>query len=79
MKIINLIKQHPIWTIWIVTVIIYLFNSIKTGDPNPAGFICLGFFLMALFSPWIKRARRKKERKEEIDYLTKKITEQQKK
>lgn len=78
MKILNLIKKHPIWTIWIVTFVLYVINGIKTGDPNPAGYLIIGLFLMALFAPFIKRARKKKEDKEAMDYLAKKIAEEQK-
>lgn len=77
MKIINLIKSHPIWTIWIATLILYLINAVSTNNPNPAGYCFLGLFLMAAFSPLIRRARRKKEHKEEMDYLAKKIAEEQ--
>ena len=75
MKILNLIKNHPIWTIWIVTLILYITNAINTGEPNPAGYCIIGFFLMALLSPWIRSVRKKKERKEEIDYLAQKLKE----
>lgn len=78
MKIINLIKNHPIWTIWIATFILYMINAVSTGNPNPAGYCFLGLFLTALFAPLIRRMRKKKEDKEKMDYLAKKIAEEQK-
>ena len=78
-NIINFIKNHPIWTIWIITFVLYMINAIKTGNPNPAGYALVGLFLMAAAAPFIRRARRKKERKEEIDYLAKRIAEEQNK
>ena len=78
MKIFDLIKKHPIITIWIVTFILYMINAMSTGNPNPAGYFIIGLFLMALFSPLIRRARRRKENKEDMDYLAKKIAEEQK-
>ena len=79
MKILNLIKKHPIITIWIVTFILYMVDGMKNGVPNPAGYFIIGLFLTALFAPLIKRARRKKENKENMDYLAKKIAEEQSK
>ena len=79
MKIFDFIKKHPIWTIWIATFILYMINAVTTNNPNPAGYFILGLFLMALFSPLIRRARRRKENKEDMDYLAKKIAEEQKK
>ena len=76
---INFIKSHPIWTIWITTFIMYLFNAVRTGNPNPAGYFVIGLFLMALFSPLIKRSRQRKENKENMDYLAKRIAEEQNK
>ena len=79
MKILKFIKNHPIITIWIITIILYFINAIKYGNPNPAGFFLIGLFLTAAFAPLIRRLRRKKERKEEMDYLAKKIAEEQNK
>lgn len=78
MKIFDFIKKHPIISIWIITFILYMINAMKTGNPNPAGYFIIGLFLMALFSPLIRRARRRKENKEDMDYLAKKIAEEQK-
>ena len=79
MKLINFIKKHPIWTIWIITLILYFINAFKTGNLNPTGYFLIGLFITAAAAPFIRRARRKKERKEEIDYLAKRIVEEQNK
>ena len=79
MKIFNFIKKHPIITIWITTFILYLVDATKTGVPNPAGYFIIGLFLMAVFSPIIKRTQRRKEEKQNMDYLAKRIAEEQKK
>ena len=79
MKFINIIKNHPIWTIWISTFLLYMINAISTGNPNPAGYFILGLFITAAAAPIIRRVRNKKERKEDMDYLAKRIAEEQKK
>lgn len=79
MKFINIIKNHPIWTIWIATFLLYMINAINTGNPNPAGYFILGLFITAAAAPIIRRVRNKKERKEDMDYLAKRIAEEQKK
>ena len=79
MKIINLIKNHPIWTIWIAVFVLYLINAGSTGNPNPTGYFILGLFITAAAAPIIRRVRNKKERKEDMDYLAKRIAEEQKK
>lgn len=79
MKFINIIKNQPIWTIWIATFLLYMINAINTGNPNPAGYFILGLFITAAAAPIIRRVRNKKERKEDMDYLAKRIAEEQKK
>lgn len=79
MKIFDFIKKHPIITIWIMTFVLYLVDATKTGNPNPAGYFIIGLFLMAVFSPIIKRAHKRKEDNRNMDYLAKKIAEEQKK
>ena len=79
MKIISFIKNRPGLTIWIFTFIAYLINAVKTGNPNPAGFFILGLFLTAAATPFIRKAINKKEKKKDMDYLAKRIAEEQKK
>ena len=79
MKIFNSIKNHPIWTIWIVTFILYMINAVNSGNPNPAGYFILGLFITAAAAPIIRRLRDRKEKKEDMDYLAKRIAEEQKK
>lgn len=78
MKIINFIKKHPAWTIWIITLTAYFVCGMTMENTHPVGFVFLGLSLTALFAPAIRRAREEKREKKNMDYLAKKIAEEQK-
>lgn len=78
-KIINFVVNHPIWSIIITGLVITFFSGFETREWNFAGGFLITLLIFAFFAPFIRKAKDKKERKEEIDYLAKKIAEEQKK
>lgn len=78
-KIINFVVVHPIWSIIITGLIITFFTGFKSREWNFAGGFLITLIIFAFFAPFIRKARDKKERREDIDYLAEKIAEEQKK
>lgn len=78
-KIINFVVMHPIWSMIITGAVISFITGYKTHEWNFAGSYILTFFIFAFLAPFIRNARRKIEKKEEIDYMAKRIAEEQNK
>lgn len=74
----NFVICHPILTMFITWFVITFIDGYKTRNWNFAGCALLTLIIFAFFAPFIRNARAKKERKEEIDYLAKRIAEEQK-
>lgn len=78
-KILNFIKNNIIWTIIIICLMLCFIDGYKTEEYNTYGYILMALVLIAAFAPIIRKQRMKKEKKQEIDYLAKKIVEEQQK
>lgn len=78
-KIVNFVINHPIWSIVITGLVITFIDGYSTRSWNFGGCFFLTIIIFAFLAPFIRKARDKKERKEEIDYLAKRIAEEQKK
>ena len=74
-KMINFVVDHPIISMIITGLIITFVEGYSTREWNFAGCFFVAIFIFALLAPFIRKAREKKERKEEIDYLVNKLKE----
>ncbi len=78
-KIINFIIKHPFWTAMILWIILIAIIGKQNGNYNPAGALIITAFIAIIVAPFIRNARKKKEKKEDMDYFAKKIAEEQNK
>lgn len=67
------IKNHPVWTTIIICFILCLANGYKSGEYDILGYIFLCLIILAAISPIIRKLNRKKEEKNNADYLAKQI------
>ena len=74
MNPLTFIKKHPYSTIWIITLILYFIDYYKTGNPNPGGYVIIGLFITAATKPFIRYARKKANRKKQINQVDNNIT-----
>lgn len=76
-SILNFIKKHPYITVFAIFTIVTFFEGYESRDWNFAGYYFVALCVCAIISPFVRRARERKERREDAEHLARQIALEQ--